>query len=140
MPKESRRSMRVSPLEAVLSLCIMLAVVLPADRTRTNRATTAKRPAVVLAQTGPRPALVIAGVGPASLAQVQSAAGMLEFLIATRGWQAGAAEYCETVADNPRYLAVETEFVTLGYRYLRARRVPEAVTTFEIAGATFRRW
>jgi ankyrin repeat protein/Tol biopolymer transport system component len=63
----------------------------------------------------------------------ESAAQALDSLITERGPEAAAAEYRKTVAGNARYLVVEREFITLGYRYLQSGRIREAMAVFEIA-------
>lgn len=141
MAKESRKTMRVRPLEAVLSFCIMLAAVLPAGQGGPNSSARTGAQAVV----GTSPANgrdivvrdVALAVRPGLRVPVRSAARALESLLAARGWEAGAAEYRRTVAGHERYRLIESEFISLGYRYLRASRVREAVTTLEIAALTF---
>ena len=70
----------------------------------------------------------------ASAGQVaESAARMLDLLIASLGWEAGAAEYRKKVAGNTQYSVVEREFIALGSRYLQSGRMREAIAVFEIA-------
>jgi nicotinamidase-related amidase len=81
----------------------------------------------------------LANIEAAGRLQSESAAQVLESLIAARGLEAAIAEYRKTIAGNERYAMNETEMNALGYRYLQGGRTAEALAVFEINTETFPR-
>jgi len=92
-----------------------------------------------MGRTGQGPDRHLLNVEAAWRLQSESAAQALETLIATRGLEAGVAEYHKSIAGNERYNVAENELNALGYRYLQSGRSAEAVAVFEINAEAFPR-
>jgi glyoxylase-like metal-dependent hydrolase (beta-lactamase superfamily II) len=81
----------------------------------------------------------LANIEAAWRMQSESTAQALESLIASRGLEAGVAEYRKTIVGDERYSVAEDELNALGYRYLQNGRTAEAIAVFEINAEAFPR-
>ena len=90
-----------------------------------------------MGRTGQGPDRHLLNIEGAWRLQSESAARALESLIASRGLEAGVAEYHKSIAGNGRYSVAEDEFNALGYRYLRNGQITNAVAVLEINAEAF---